>query len=364
MDFILVITAIFLVIRFGIVSLNLFDQPFMETTADLTDHPKVAVLIPARNEAHNLPYLLTDLQQSSYPNLEIHVLDDASEDNTPNVIAEYQGVLPDLHLMQSEPIPAGWLGKNWACYQLANRTDADYMLFADADIRLSPDAISSALVMLKQKQVKLYTLFPRQHVKTIGEKLLVPLVYYTLATLLPIRWVENRANPAFSAANGQFMLMEGANYQQYQWHLQLKDHPVEDMGIMQEMKKQGFKVAAELTLEHMSCRMYQGLQDGLEGFSKNFKAFFANSWTFLGAFLCFAIVAPLILVFIYPLAGGLILLAEVLLVRPLAGQLLGFCLREMVLLAIPQMLMTIYLSLVSMKQSIFKQNQWKGRQLP
>ncbi len=364
MEWILVLTAIFLVIRLGIVSLNLFDQPFMETTTKLANYPKVAVLIPARNEAHNLPYLLTDLKESSYPNLEVNVFDDASEDNTNSVVAEFESHIAELNLRHTEQIPEGWLGKNWACYHLANSSDADYMLFADADIRLSGDAISSAVATLKKKQVKLYTLFPRQHVKTLGEKLVVPLVYNTLATLIPIRWVENRSNPAFSAANGQFMLMEGTNYRKYQWHWQMKGHQVEDMGIMQQMKKQGFKVSAELTSEHMSCRMYQGLREGLRGFSKNFKAFFANSWTFLGAFLAFAIVAPLSLVFIYPLAGGLVLVGEVLLVRPLAGHLLGFCQREILFLAIPQMLMTVYLGLLSIKQSIFKHKQWKGRQLP
>ncbi len=357
------IAAAFLGLRLCLVSYNLWSQPYMKNRRFKGDPPHVAILIPARNEAHNLPYLLSDLKDATYPNLSVTVLDDHSRDQTKGVVAAFRQVMANLSLMQGRELPDGWLGKNWACHQLAMATNADYLLFLDADVRLSPEAIEHAMGNLQAYGVKLYTLFPRQAVYSLGEKLMVPAVYYTLATLLPIPWVRTQANPAFSAANGQFMLMDGRYYYPYHWHKQLRAYQVEDMAIMKQMKAKGLKVAAELTYEHMSCRMYHGFRDALSGFSKNFKAFFADSWLLVFGFLAFGVLAPLVLMAFAPFKGGLLLLAETLLVRPMAGYLLGFCVRDGIILSIPQMVATLYLGLVSTKRSLLKENQWKGRAL-
>jgi Glycosyltransferases, probably involved in cell wall biogenesis len=292
------------------------------------------------------------------------VLDDASSDETATVVRTYQASLPNLQLLEGQPVPEGWLGKPWACHQLAQAVKADYYLFIDADIRLGPDALKNAVAVMQRQQLSLYTLFPKQEVRSLGEKLTVPVAYYTLATLIPLSLVARSSNPAFRAANGQFMMLTGGQYHLNQWHLQVGDHQVEDMAIMQAMKEKGLKVAASLTHEHMSCRMYTGFREAVQGFSKNFRAFYADSWVFMGFFLVFGIIAPLLLVIPFPAEAGLLLSAELLGTRLLAARLLGYCQREAVLLAFPQMAVTVYLAAYSLLNNIYKQNQWKGRPIP
>lgn len=361
----LLITAAFLVVRLTIVIINLWQRPWMAENAPTTPEPAVAVLIPARNEADALPYLLSDLQAAAYPNLVVYVLDDASADGTAAVVRAYQASMANLWLLTGKPVPQGWLGKPWACHQLAAAAgEADYLLFVDADIRLSSTALNWALGTVQKRQLSLYTLFPRQHTGSLGEKLTVPVVYYTLATLIPLRLIGSSANPAFSAANGQFMMMEGKQYRHHQWHQQVHNHRVEDMGIMKLMKANGQSVGAELTHTHMSCRMYQGFQEAVAGFSKNFRAFYADSWGFMGFFMVFGVVAPLLLVVTDPTLGGAVLAVEIAGIRPMAAKLLGFCPREALILAVPQMIVTLYLAAHALLTHLYKQNQWKGRPIP
>lgn len=361
---ILVVSGIFLVARLVIVLINLWQQPYMPDKDPTGTEPAVAVLIPARNEAHNLPRILADLAAMRYPDLKVCVLDDASSDETATVVRRHQASLLNLQLLDGQPVPEGWLGKPWACHQLAQAVTADYYLFIDADIRLGPDALKNAVAVMQRQHLSLYTLFPKQEVRSPGEKLTVPVAYYTLATFIPLSLVARSPNPAFRAANGQFMMLDSRQYQLHQWHQQVRHHQVEDMAIMEALKKKGLTVAAHLTHEHMSCRMYTGFQEAVQGFSKNFRAFYADSWVFMGFFLVFGIIAPLLLVIPFPAEAGLLLSAELLGVRLLAARLLGYCQREAVLLAIPQMAVTVYLAACSLLNNIYKQNQWKGRPIP
>ncbi|HAH25179.1 MAG TPA: glycosyl transferase family 2, partial [Prolixibacteraceae bacterium] len=104
--------------------------------------PKVSVLIPARNEEVALGVLLTGLQQVQYPELEIIVCDDHSSDNTEEILNWFSGEDDRVHWFLGEKLPDDWLGKNFACHQLAQKAIGKYLIFLDADVELSPDTIS------------------------------------------------------------------------------------------------------------------------------------------------------------------------------------------------------------------------------
>lgn len=362
--FILFIVSLFLLLRLVILSWNILKAPYLSANTNPENEPSVAILIPARNEAHNLPFLLEDLKKANYQNLAIYVLDDNSSDRTADVVREFQTSTSNLNLLQGQVPPKGWLGKPWACHQLAKSANADYYLFVDADIRLSSDSIPAAISEMQKNKLSLYTLFPKQVVASVGEKLTVPVVYQTLATLLPLSLVQHSSNSAFSAANGQFMLMDGPDYDAYQWYYKVHDYQVEDMGIIKYMKKSGLRVKAAITHEHMSCRMYHGFKEAVDGFSKNFKAFFGDSWGLMAFYLLFGILGFFMLLFPYPVIGLSLILIEIVAVRALSAQMLGFCIRENIYMALPQMAVTVYLALVSFKKAVYKQNQWKGRPIP
>ncbi|MDK2970466.1 MAG: hypothetical protein PWP23_221 [Candidatus Sumerlaeota bacterium] len=97
---------------------------------------ELTIVIPAKNEARNLPLLFEDLLAQDYPAIRqttIIVADAASTDETPEIIAQYAALLP-LRM-----IPGGLpgIGRN-AGARLAR---SKYLLFLDADIRLAHPGI-------------------------------------------------------------------------------------------------------------------------------------------------------------------------------------------------------------------------------
>lgn len=96
----------------------------------------VSVIIPARNEEQNLPHLLRSLTTSTRLKIEILVVDDHSTDNTAKV-ARAGGA----SVLQSQPLPVGWTGKAWACYQGAQNARQELLLFLDADTHFTADGL-------------------------------------------------------------------------------------------------------------------------------------------------------------------------------------------------------------------------------
>jgi chlorobactene glucosyltransferase len=118
----------------------------------------------------------------------------------------------------------------------------------------------------KIAKLDLLSIFPSQI--TIGsESVVVALMDQVLLTLLPLKWVETKRNPAFAAANGQFMLFCGSTYDN--WHEKVKNEVVEDVAIAKLIKKSKGKVGTYLTRIMVHCRMYSGYLDAVEGFAKN-----------------------------------------------------------------------------------------------
>ncbi len=111
----------------------------------LADPPFVSILVPARNEAANIEACLRSLAAQDYPACEVLVLDDDSTDATPDLAAALAAAHPHVTLLRGQPLPPGWLGKQWACHQLAQAARGDLLLFTDADTRHAPAAVRAAV---------------------------------------------------------------------------------------------------------------------------------------------------------------------------------------------------------------------------
>jgi len=233
----------------------------------------VSVLIPARNEENNISNLLGDLLQESYPRKEIIVFDDQSTDNTSKIVEEYA----EVNLIRSAGLPAGWLGKNFACHSLSAMAKGKYFLFLDADVRISSGLINRVVAYAEKHKLGLFSLFPTQILLGTAEWLTVPLMNYILLSLLPLILVRKSGFPSLAAANGQFMLFNADVYRKYYPHEKFSGNPVEDIEIARFFKRKGIRVSC-LAGDHMvQCRMYQNFTSAVNGFAKNIAAFFGNS---------------------------------------------------------------------------------------
>ncbi|HLC29347.1 MAG TPA: glycosyltransferase family A protein, partial [Dehalococcoidia bacterium] len=101
----------------------------------------VSVIIPARNEESNIRGCLESVLAQTYRPLEIIVVDDNSTDGTGRILAEMAELHPELSVVQGEPLPPGWVGKNHALTQGVARAHGQWLAFLDADTRMGPEAV-------------------------------------------------------------------------------------------------------------------------------------------------------------------------------------------------------------------------------
>jgi glycosyltransferase involved in cell wall biosynthesis len=267
----------FTVLQLLVALINLISRPHLKNVPPANEG-LVSVLIPVRNEAHNIQYILDDLIRQAYKNIEILVFDDESEDNSAALISKFAGRDSRIRLISSKGLPSGWLGKMHACHVLSQEANGEYFLFLDADVRIRENAIMKAVAYMHKHSSGLLSVFPKQVMKTTGEWLTVPTMNYILLSLLPLIFVRYSKFSSLSAANGQFMLFQASLYKTFLPHEKMKTNPVEDIAIARLFKKNRIRIACLVGDETIRCRMYDGFDAAVHGFSKNITAFFGNSF--------------------------------------------------------------------------------------
>ena len=271
-----IVAWVFLLVRLGVVVSNLLGRQWLrDLTTDVL--PFVSILIPARNEEKVIGKLLDSVTHQDYPALEVIVYDDDSTDATSLIVEDRVKRDTRFSMVRGGPLPEGWLGKNHACHQLALRAKGDYFLFLDADVEIGPRLIQNALAHLTHNNLKLFSIFPQQIMRSWGERITVPVMNHILLTLLPLALIKNDRRASLSAANGQFMLFDGTVYRDQWFHKQLKDQVVEDIMIMRHLKKKGFRVHTLLSNGQIRCRMYESFHEAIRGFSRNVIDYFGGN---------------------------------------------------------------------------------------
>lgn len=252
-------------------------------------YPRVSVLVPARNEAHNIEACVSSLLAQDYPDFEVLVLDDHSTDETPNVLEKLSRNGSRLRVLDGAPLPEGWLGKHWACHQLYEAASGDLLLFTDADTRHAPDMLRASVSALIAERADLVTAFPREEVVTLGEKLLVPFLGFGISTFIPIRLVQKLRWAALAVTIGQFMLFRREAYERAGGFEAVRAEIVDDICLGRNVIMGGGEWRLMNGTRHVSCRMYRGFWEAVNGLGKSIFAVFDYrilpyflGWTVIG----------------------------------------------------------------------------------
>jgi glycosyltransferase involved in cell wall biosynthesis len=270
------VTLFFIILRFTVTLFNFISNPKLHHVARrYTD--LVSILIPVRDEENNILALLKSISLQDYQNYEVIILDDGSTDRTYEICLAFAADHPRFKIIKGHSLPHNWLGKNYACHQLAKQANGKFFLFLDADEKINNGLINSSLHRMYTNKLGLLSLFANQEMQSAGEKIVVPLMHYILLNLLPVRLIYLIKNPAVAAASGQFMLFDADIYRQNQWHNLAKEKVVEDVEIMRLVKGASYNGEALLANGMVSCRMYKNYEEAVTGFSKNFLAAFNYS---------------------------------------------------------------------------------------
>jgi len=275
-------------------------KPLSRDVVDSASAQDVSILVPARNEECRIRACLTSLVAQEPPVREIILLDDLSGDRTAE-IARALGFSEELgsrlRLIHGAELPEGWVGKNWACHQLSEAADprSTHLLFTDADTIHSPGCVSAALDHALAVRADLLSLWPDQITGTWSEKLVIPLGYLLFMAFQPfpfLSWLQAKPERVarwgipkerlamIGAANGQFLLFRREAYRSLGGHEALKDHLVEDVAFGRRVASrtgEGMRLVNADGIDLLRCRMYSGLAELWEGFSKNLRPVFEES---------------------------------------------------------------------------------------
>lgn len=232
-------------------------SPVLRSIAPAT-LPRVAALVPARNEAENVGTSVGSLLAQDYPGrFAVILVDDNSTDGTGQLAASLDHT-GRLTVIEGTPLPPGWTGKLWAVNQaLAHPAAraADYVLLTDADIEHAPAHLSALVANAEVEQLDLVSEMVRLHCDTFAERALVPAFVFFFQMLYPFRWVADPANPTAGAAGGT-MLIRRSTLDSVEGLTEIRNELIDDCALARRIKAAGGRIwlgHAELAV---STRVY------------------------------------------------------------------------------------------------------------
>ncbi len=225
--------------------------------------PRLSVIIPARNEVKRIPTLLESLAKQSVAPHEIIVVDDDSSDGTGDVARQL-----GAQVLTGQPLPAGWNGKTWACWQGAQHSTGELLLFLDADTWLEPEALAN-LMEEHERQKGLLTVQPYHVTCKAYEQLSAFFNIVLMAAINAFTPLGHRLKPG--GGFGACALCSREDYFRLGGHTTVKAEVLEDLALAKRFQRYNLPVSCYGGLGTISFRMYpEGLGQLIEGWSKGF----------------------------------------------------------------------------------------------
>jgi chlorobactene glucosyltransferase len=279
------------------------------------DSPLVSLVIPARNEAHNIARCASSALSADYPALEVIVVDDHSTDGTGNIARAIAATDARLRVIEPDALPAGWFGKQWACAAGADASRGDIIGFLDADTWQTPDLVPRVVNAMSSRGSDLLSVGGVQELGSFWERVVQPQLF----SIMFMRYggteiVNGSRRVEDKIANGQCLFVRRDAYIELGGHAAVRDRVAEDLALAQRFYAAGRRTTLVLGLDQLSTRMYTSLRELVDGWGKNVYAGGRDAMPFGAAG---KLLFPLLLV--SPALAGL--LPPVLLVLALAGLL-------------------------------------------
>jgi chlorobactene glucosyltransferase len=337
--------------------------------------PRFSVLVPARNEEDNIGDCVAGLLAQDYPNFQLIVLDDNSTDRTWEILQQFAAKDPRLKLMKGKPLPGDWLGKHWACHQLAEAADGDLFLFVDADTVHGPAMLRCTAAAMTGEDAALVSALPRQQVVTWSELLSIPAFYLGMLCGVPMGLTRLQQNPLLFACLGQFLVFRKAAYAAAGGYAAVRQNVVDDLAIGRRIHAMGLRYRLLDGGGQISCRMYRSFEQVWKGLTKstfatfNFDPFFLifMQLLILAVFICpivvliIALAQPVIPLEVACMSGLAIILTLIL--WSISNYRFHFPMYTVLIYPLSAIFMVV-IALASMVLTIQGKALWKGRTMP
>lgn len=249
----------------------------LATSVQGADLPALSVLIPARDEAGGIEGTIRRVLANDYPQLEVVILDDHSSDGTPEIVSRLAELDSRVRLEKSRPLPAGWNGKQFACWQLAEKAKHELFLFIDADVQLEKDCLPRIVAEMEHSRADLLSGFPKQQMESLAEILLIPMMYHILLGYLPLDQMRSSTGPELGAGCGQMFMARRAAYFRAGGHESICNSRHDGLKLPRSFRKAGLRTDLFDASDIAHVRMYQGFREVVRGALKNATEGIANS---------------------------------------------------------------------------------------
>jgi len=229
---------------------------------------RVSIIVPARNEQRNIREALQSLLALEYPDYELIVVDDRSEDDTGRILDGMAAVSPRLKVIHIERLPQGWLGKNHALWVGSRRATGELLLFTDADIIMEPTVLTRAVAFLEQHGLDHLAATPSMHMpgtflSMFGASFII---YFSLFSR---PWKARDPKSRFHIGIGAFNLLRSDVYRAIGGHEAIRLRPDDDIKLGKIVKLGGFHQDAAYAPEYLTVEWYATLGDVIRGLEKN-----------------------------------------------------------------------------------------------
>ena len=255
-----VLTGATYLARATILAVNALTVPRLRPAGRRAVRPTVSLLVPARREAETLPRLLPILMAQGAD--EVVVYDDGDNGDAID-LARSLGA----RVITGPPPPPSFIGKSWACHQLAKAARGELMVFTDADTHWREGTLD-AIVAHAATGTDMVSVVPRPEGLTWGARTLTPLVDNVVLTHvpLPLLAVPHRL---CATAHGALIAVTREAYDRSGGHEGVYDQIMEDVMLARAVKGSGGTVRLVLGDELLGITMYGSFREAVSGFSKN-----------------------------------------------------------------------------------------------
>ena len=251
---------------------TLFDAPEKLPTAEPAT--SFSVIIPARNEAHNLPYLFASLEQQSVTPDEIIVVDDDSTDDTAGVAAGY-----GARVIHPGELPEGWLGKPHACFRGAQAASGENLVFLDADVRVEREGLAR-LFSTYSRLGGFLSVQPYHRMESAYERLSAFFAFILMSGIRAFTIFGRRLPPR--GLFGPAVVCRRDDYFEIDGHRSVKGAVLEDVELGRRAASAGHALHCFAGRGSLSFRMYPGgLRELADGWTKNFGLGAASAGSFM-----------------------------------------------------------------------------------
>ncbi len=240
--------------------------------------PMVSFLIAGKDEEANIERAVRSVLKQDYPNFELIVINDRSQDKTPRILESLKaedktGRLRVIHISQ---LREGWFGKNNAMREGVELAKGEWLCFGDADCnQTSEKCLSMAVRHAIEKHADFLSLLPKLETHSLWEKIIQP-----VAGSLMVFWFHpkrvNNPNCPDAYANGAFMLMTRKCYEAIGGHEPVKTEVNEDMHMARIAKEKGQKLFVCQNEDLYTVHMYSGFRQIWRGWSRIFYGCFGT----------------------------------------------------------------------------------------